>query len=74
MKAPKASRLTLITLFGLAPLAACDTNDGPAEETGEAIDEAAEETEDAIDDAADDIDDGVDGDGTLDDGAGAGGG
>ena len=30
-------------------LASCDDNDGPAEEVGEAVDEAAEEVEDAVD-------------------------
>lgn len=30
-------------------LAACDTNDGPAEEVGEEIDDAADEVEDAAD-------------------------
>lgn len=30
-------------------LAACDTNDGPAEEIGEEIDDAADEVDDATD-------------------------
>ncbi len=41
-------------------LSACDTSSGPAEETGEAIDEAADDVGDAIDDTADDIDDAID--------------
>jgi hypothetical protein len=48
-------RKTLLSAAVLAPLgavlAACD--DGPAENTGEAIDDAAEEAGDAIDKATD---------------------
>lgn len=40
-------------------LTACDTNSGPAEEAGEALDDAADDVGDAIDDAADDIDDAI---------------
>ena len=39
---------------------ACDTNSGPAEEAGEAIDDAADNVGDAIDDAADEVDDAID--------------
>lgn len=49
------SRKRLLSLVVLAPLAAviagCD--DGPAEEAGEAIDDAAEEAGDAAEDATD---------------------
>ncbi len=41
-------------------LAACDGNSGPAEEAGEAIDDAADDVGDAIDDAADEVDDAID--------------
>ncbi|MCP8900086.1 hypothetical protein [Gilvimarinus xylanilyticus] len=51
-------RLMLMMMFAL-PLAACDTNDGPAEEMGENLDNAAEETGDAMDDAADEVEDAV---------------
>lgn len=54
----------IIRLAGVASLAtaamglaACDTNDGPAEETGRAIDNAADDAADAVDDAADDLED-----------------
>lgn len=52
----------LLTAIGLAtallPLTGCDQ--GPAEETGEVIDDAIDDTGDAIDDAADDVDDAID--------------
>ena len=38
-------------------LAACDDNDGPAEQAGEKIDEATEEAADAVEDAADEVED-----------------
>ena len=41
-------------------LTACDTNSGPAEEAGEAIDDAADDVGDAFDDAADEVDDAID--------------
>lgn len=44
----------------LLTLAACDTNSGPAEEAGEAVDDAADDVGDAIDDAADEVDDAID--------------
>ena len=52
-------RMFLLVLFAL-PLAACDTNDGPAEELGENLDNAAEETRDAVEDAGDEVEDAVD--------------
>lgn len=46
--------MTLMTaLFLMGGLAACDDNDGPAEEAGEAIDDAVEDTGDAVEDATD---------------------
>jgi len=55
---------TLIRLAGVAALAAagltlsaCDGNDGPAEETGRAIDNATNDAADAVEDAADDLED-----------------
>lgn len=52
-------RMFLLVLFAL-PLAACDTNDGPAEELGENLDNAAEDTKDAVEDAGDEVEDAVD--------------
>lgn len=52
-------RMFLLVLFAL-PLAACDTNEGPAEELGENLDNAAEETRDAVEDAGDEVEDAVD--------------
>lgn len=52
-------RMFLLVLFAL-PLAACDTNEGPAEELGENLDNAAEETQDAVEDAGDEVEDAVD--------------
>ena len=37
------------TALGALGLTACDTNDGPAEEIGEQIDDAADDVEDAVD-------------------------
>ncbi len=44
--------LSIATLFTLALLAGCDQQ-GPAEKTGEAIDNAAQQTGDAVGNAAD---------------------
>lgn len=52
-------RMFLLVLFAL-PLAACDTNDGPAEELGENVDNAAEETRDAMEEAGDEVEDATD--------------
>jgi predicted small secreted protein len=46
MKKPLIAILLGLGAFGLA---ACDTNEGPAEEFGEEIDDAADELEDATD-------------------------
>ena len=43
----------LTALFLLGAVAACDDNDGPAEQAGEAIDDAAEDVGDAVEDATD---------------------
>lgn len=65
LKAPKRTLAILGTFaFATTPafmLVGCDTNDGVAEEAGEAIDDAADNTGDAIDDAVDEVDDAVDG-------------
>lgn len=38
-----------LLIAGLLGIAGCESNDGPAEELGEAVDDAAEELEDAVD-------------------------
>ena len=54
-----AAASLLATSAGFAGFAiGCD--DGPAEEAGEAIDDAADDAGDAIDDAADEVDDAID--------------
>jgi hypothetical protein len=55
----KVIKQLLLMLLVTAPLMACDTNDGAAEQLGENLDNAAEETQDAMGDAADKIGDGA---------------
>ena len=43
----KAILLAAAASMSVFSLAACDTNDGPAEELGEQIDDAADEVKDA---------------------------
>lgn len=45
----KNTTLAALIMAALLGMAGCDTNDGPAEELGESIDEAADDLEDAID-------------------------
>lgn len=56
--------LRLLAVVGMTTpvlaLSACDANSGPAEEAGEALDDAADDVGDAIDDAADEVDDAID--------------
>lgn len=54
----QVKRLLMMLVFAL-PLMACD-NQGPAEETGERIDDAASDTRDRLDDAGDRMRDSVD--------------
>ncbi len=42
-----------LLLTGSLALAGCEEDDGPAEEAGEAIDEAVQDTERAVEDATD---------------------
>lgn len=51
-------RVFIIALLA-TPLAACDSNKGPAEKLGENVDNALDETRDALDDTADEIKDGA---------------
>jgi hypothetical protein len=51
----------VVALGGGMLLSACEDQDGPAEEIGEAIDDAADETGDSLEDAADEVEDAVDG-------------
>lgn len=54
-----AAAALLASSAGVAVVATgCD--EGPAEEAGEAIDDAADNTADAVDDAADNVEDAVD--------------
>jgi len=48
-----------LMVFLVLPLAACDSNDGPAEKVGKNVDEATDSARDKLDDAADEIKDGV---------------
>ncbi len=52
----KLLTLLLAPLFALS-LAACDVNEGPAEEAGEAVDEAVDEAGDAVEEAGDAVQD-----------------
>lgn len=54
----QVKRLLLLLAFAL-PLGACDRQ-GPAEETGERIDDTARETRERVDDAGDRLRDSVD--------------
>ena len=48
----RVSVVTIALMFGASiGLSACDNNDGPMEEAGEAMDDAADDMGDAIDDA-----------------------
>lgn len=47
------SILAVLLLGGSLGLAACDEADGPAEQVGEAVDEAAQDTKRAVQDATD---------------------
>ncbi|MEM5516873.1 hypothetical protein WNY37_07915 [Henriciella sp. AS95] len=49
MKKPLLALLFAFGAAGTSMIAACDSNDGPAEEAGEEIDEAADDVEDAVD-------------------------
>ncbi len=49
--------LILLLGFGTAGLAACDDNDGPAERTGAAVDNAASKAGRAVENAGDKIQD-----------------
>lgn len=55
--------LLLAALLGIATtlsLSACDTEDGPAENAGEQIDEAADEAQDAVEEAGEEAEEAVD--------------
>jgi predicted small secreted protein len=63
----KHHRLLLIAIVAAFGLSGCDTDDGPAEEMGQAIDDAGENTQDAakkagnaVEDACEDVKEGVD--------------
>ncbi|WP_041524038.1 hypothetical protein [Gilvimarinus agarilyticus] len=54
-----AIKRLLLLMMVTAPLMACDTNDGGAEQLGESLDNAAEDTKDAMEDAGDKVSDGM---------------
>lgn len=45
--------MAVLLIGGGLGLAACDDADGPAEQVGQAVDEAAQDTKRAVEDAAD---------------------
>lgn len=45
--------MAVLVIGGTLGLAACDEADGPAEQVGQAVDEAAQDTKRAVDDATD---------------------
>lgn len=51
------AKLLLFLIIGSFAVAGCDTNDGPAEEAGESLDNAGDRMKDAADDAGDEIED-----------------
>ncbi|HET7315377.1 hypothetical protein [Salinisphaera sp.] len=58
----KTSTLLIAAILGLTTvaLAACDSDDGPAEKAGQKMDDAADNASDAVSDAADDASDAID--------------
>jgi len=52
--------IAIVLSLGLMT-AGCDVDEGPVEESAEAVDEAVEETGDAIEEAADEAEDATDG-------------
>ena len=58
----KISTLLIAAILGLTTvtLAACDSDDGPAEKAGKKLDNAADDTSDAMDNAADNASDAAD--------------
>ena len=48
-------QLSVALLLAAAPLSLAACDDGPAEETGEAIDEATEDAAEDVEDAADEL-------------------
>lgn len=55
--APTVNRFFLVALLaaGTLTLAGCDSDDGPAEEAGEQVDQAAEEARDATEEVGDEV-------------------
>ncbi|MGH8168784.1 MAG: hypothetical protein ACREQ1_16210 [Woeseiaceae bacterium] len=56
----KMHHLLLVAIVAAFGLAGCDTNDGPVEEMGEAVDETGEDAQDAVKDTCEDVKEGVD--------------
>jgi hypothetical protein len=57
MKIPQLLLLAIVTGVGGFGIAGCDSNDGPAEEMGQALDETGEDVQDAAEDAGNAVED-----------------
>jgi hypothetical protein len=53
-------QLMLVGIVACFGVAGCDTNDGPAEEMGESLDETAEDVGNAVEDACEEVREGID--------------
>jgi len=60
----KLHRLLLLAMVAAFGVSGCDADDGPAEETGQALDDAATDARNAVEDACEDVKEGVDADDT----------
>jgi hypothetical protein len=60
----KLHHLLLVALVAAFGIAGCDVDDGPVEETGQALDDAAEDTANAVEDACEDVKEGAGADDT----------
>jgi hypothetical protein len=61
MKLPHLLLIAMVAAFGVS---GCDADDGPAEETGQALDDAATDARNAVEDACEDVKEGADADDT----------
>jgi predicted small secreted protein len=60
----KVHHLLLIAIVAAFGISGCDTNDGPAEEMGEALDDTATDAGNAVEDACEDVKEGAGADDT----------
>ncbi|MEX2123634.1 MAG: hypothetical protein WD795_07045 [Woeseia sp.] len=56
----KIHQLLLVAIVAAFGVSGCDSNDGPAEEMGEALDDTGEDVQDAVEDTCEDVKEGVD--------------